>query len=108
MSEHEAVINLREHQLQLDADGCMVGVSRQALEETFDLITAMQERIAELEADLSQALDDHADTGKALLESKKRISALEKEVRYLRTYGNKDCTAQADEAMKNNTLEQGE
>jgi len=40
-------------------------------------IDLLVDRISALEKDLSQALDDHADTGKALLESKKRISALE-------------------------------
>lgn len=32
----EAVNQLRNHQRQLDADGCMVGVSRQALDEVLD------------------------------------------------------------------------
>jgi len=30
--------NLQENQKQLDADGVMVGVSRQALDETLDLV----------------------------------------------------------------------
>lgn len=37
-SPHDAVANLRVHQQQLDADGIMVGVSRQALDETLALI----------------------------------------------------------------------
>lgn len=35
--EHPAIANLRSNQRQLDADGCMVGVSRQALDETLAL-----------------------------------------------------------------------
>ena len=35
---NEAIENLRTNQKQLDADGCMVGVSRQALDQTLDLI----------------------------------------------------------------------
>lgn len=34
MSEHPAVENLRKHQTQLDEDGVMIGVSRQAVGET--------------------------------------------------------------------------
>ena len=37
----EAVENLRNNQKQLDADGCMVGVSRQALDETLTLLDEM-------------------------------------------------------------------
>lgn len=33
-----------------------------------------------------------------------KIEDLEKEIRYLRAYGNKDCIAQAEQAMKENTL----
>lgn len=44
----EALENLKAHQQQLDADGCMVGVSRQALEETFGMITALQAENAKL------------------------------------------------------------
>ena len=36
--EHPAIANLRTCQRQLDADGCMVGVSRQALDETLDVL----------------------------------------------------------------------
>lgn len=34
-------MNLREHQTQLDADGVMVGVSRQALDETLELLDSL-------------------------------------------------------------------
>jgi len=34
--------------------------------------------------------------------------ALAREIRYLRAYGNKDCTAMADAAMSNCELEQGQ
>ncbi len=36
--EHPAIAHLREHQRQLDADGCEVGVSRQALDETLAIL----------------------------------------------------------------------
>jgi len=45
-----AIENLKTNQKQLDADGCMVGVSRQALDETltlFDNLVAMLEKCAE-------------------------------------------------------------
>ncbi len=45
----EAIKNLRECQKQLDADGTMVGVSRQALDETLashaDLLEALKEAL---------------------------------------------------------------
>jgi len=37
----EAMQNLREHQTQLDQDGCFVGVSRQALTEVLDHYAAL-------------------------------------------------------------------
>jgi hypothetical protein len=37
-AEHSALTQLRNHQRQLDQDGCMVGVSRQALDETLELV----------------------------------------------------------------------
>lgn len=52
MKEHEAVINLRENQFQLDADGCMVGVSRQALEEALERIAEQDAEIADLRKQL--------------------------------------------------------
>jgi len=38
---NEAIENLRTHQKQLDQDGVMVGVSRQALDETIALTEQM-------------------------------------------------------------------
>lgn len=38
---NDAIKNLKECQQQLDADGCMVGVSRQALDETLALTEQM-------------------------------------------------------------------
>lgn len=38
---NEAIKNLETNQQQLDADGCMVGVSRQALDETLKLVEEM-------------------------------------------------------------------
>ena len=46
----EAVKQLTSHQQQLDAEGIMVGVSRQALDETLSALIALQSRNAELEA----------------------------------------------------------
>ncbi len=41
MTGPTCVANLRDHQTQLDADGCMVAVSRQALDETLALVDRM-------------------------------------------------------------------
>ncbi len=40
--------------------------------------------------------------GKAMQD---KVDKLEREIRYLRCYGNKDCTAMADEAMELGTLD---
>lgn len=37
-AEHPAITQLRDHQRQLDADGCEVGVSRQAIDETLEIV----------------------------------------------------------------------
>lgn len=50
---HPAFVNLTESQRQLDADGCEVGVSRQALDETLALCDTLFERL--------QAIIDWAD-----------------------------------------------
>lgn len=44
---HPAVENLTSSQKQLDADGCMVGVSRQALDETLELMGKMHAALVE-------------------------------------------------------------
>jgi len=41
MTEPACVANLRKYQTQLDADGCMVAVSRQSLDETLALVDRM-------------------------------------------------------------------
>jgi hypothetical protein len=41
MTWHPAIANLRSNQRQLDADGCEVGVSRQALDEVLAMIDAL-------------------------------------------------------------------
>jgi hypothetical protein len=43
LDAYEAYVNLRQNQRQLDADGCEVGVSRQALEE---ILAAYAELVA--------------------------------------------------------------
>ena len=48
------------------------------------------------------------DTEERILSLYDHIEELKREIRYLRTYGNKDCTAMADAAMKKNELENEE
>jgi len=43
-----AMEQLRNHQQQLDADGCMVGVSRQAIDETLEYVAALEAENAKL------------------------------------------------------------
>jgi hypothetical protein len=50
-----AIENLTTHQQQLDPDGCRVGVSRQALDETLALVKEMRAMLA----DCYMALHDH-------------------------------------------------
>lgn len=52
---HGAIKNLREHQQQMDIDGCRVGVSRQALDETLDYIETMHNVHDDLVADLEKS-----------------------------------------------------
>ena len=53
-----AIYNLREHQQQLDMDGIMVGVSRQALEETLDYVTSLERQLAEHRTVTDQEVGD--------------------------------------------------
>lgn len=55
--------NLRNCQRQLDQDGCEVGVSRQALDETLDALSTAQARIEKLEGDLYETWTDDYGTG---------------------------------------------
>lgn len=48
----DAILNLRNSQRQLDADGCHVGVSRQALEETLEWVQWAYFRICQLEKEV--------------------------------------------------------
>jgi len=50
MTSKEAVEHLRDNQAQLDMDGVMVQVSRQALDQALDGYDALSARVAELEA----------------------------------------------------------
>lgn len=52
-NELECVRQLRSHQEQLDHDGIMVGVSRQALDETLAYMTDIQSRLFKMERDWS-------------------------------------------------------
>lgn len=54
-----AIDNLKTNQKQLDVDGCMVGVSRQALDETLALVDEMRALLA----DCYMALHDHYHEG---------------------------------------------
>ena len=42
----------------------------------------------------------------AAMDAAYKIEQLEREIKYLRHYGNKDCTWQADEAMKIGAMEE--
>jgi chromosome segregation ATPase len=75
MSEHPAIESLRANQTQIDDDGCMVAVSRQALEETLanlseDLAAARRELVdlrKEKGAELGDFLcDGYADANQRL------------------------------------------
>jgi hypothetical protein len=55
MSENPAVANLRACQRQLDMDGCEVGVSRQAVDETLALYDALLDRLKYAIAVLEEA-----------------------------------------------------
>ena len=62
-------------------------------------------RIETLEADLKAAREATVPgSARAFGKVEARVQALEREVRYLRTYGNKDCTGMADEAMQRGEL----
>lgn len=50
---YSAIENLIENQKQLDADGCMVGVSRQALDEALALMGKMHGALKEAESALA-------------------------------------------------------
>lgn len=56
-------------------------------------------------SDLVERLRDFNKSEAVRIEAADRIEQLEREIRYLRHYGNKDCTAMADAAMENNELE---
>jgi predicted nuclease with TOPRIM domain len=53
-----AIKHLRENQQQMDMDGIIVGVSRQALEEALDHITTLEAELAELEAENEALRED--------------------------------------------------
>lgn len=53
---HPAIQNLMDCQRQLDMDGCEVGVSRQALDETFGIIADLLEALKDTVASLEQTL----------------------------------------------------
>lgn len=52
IEEHPAIVQLRDHQRQLDADGCEVGVSRQAIEETLEIVGELLEALYQYRNDL--------------------------------------------------------
>jgi len=58
---HAAIENLKTHQQQLDADGCMVGVSRQALDEALLLIDNLTAALEMCEASFDGPHDQQAD-----------------------------------------------
>lgn len=58
MSEHPAIANLRTNQRQLDMDGCEVGVSRQAVEESLEEIDRLR-AVAIAARDLIENIREH-------------------------------------------------
>jgi hypothetical protein len=60
----ECIKQLRDHQQQLDPHGEMVGVPRQALDETFDFIISLQRQIAERDEALREARGFITERGK--------------------------------------------
>ena len=58
--------------------------------------------------DSTQTLLTCDDAARCLEEQHAKIERLREEVRLLRLYGNKDCTAMADEAMKEAALRREE
>jgi hypothetical protein len=59
----EASENLRYHQTQLDEDGCMVGVSRQAVEETLLELAQLREAATSVLEHLNARMDAAAKAG---------------------------------------------
>lgn len=48
MKPYDAIDNLKTNQSQLDMDGCMVAVSRQALEETLEYLEWIESQLVGL------------------------------------------------------------
>ena len=55
--------NLKRHQSQLDMDGCSVGVSRQAVDETLEQYDAMLAALKEATLQLEYLADKFGETG---------------------------------------------
>lgn len=64
-------------------------------------------KITKAEMHTMSCIDDNCDKASCILyrEQEAEIAKLEREIKYLRHYGNKDCTAMAEEAMKNREME---
>lgn len=73
---------LSRHRIEEDDNGTFVAFADYA---------ALERQVSDLSAQLAAV--------------KARADAAEREIRYLRSYGNKDCTAMADEGMRTNALE---
>lgn len=71
--EHPAVANLRANQRQLDMDGCEVGVSRQAIDETLEYIAALQ-------AGIKTHLDDWSEAEEEAIKQQVRAEKAEAEL----------------------------
>lgn len=61
MSYSEALRHLKNNQDQLDPDGCMVGVSRQALDELIDYVEKIQLPLKQLTMCCQEAQRDYAE-----------------------------------------------
>ena len=74
---HPRIVALRDNQRQLDADGCEVGVSRQALDETlasYEELLAFARLIANFTPPGRDTQDD-AETLESLIRSATRLLA---------------------------------
>lgn len=72
IGKHPAIENLRNSQRQLDADGCEVGVSRQAVDETL----AVSDQLADALMDMLVACDPSICSGAMLLAYHKGMAAM--------------------------------
>ena len=76
-----------------------------ALKEMAELRLTLAAKTQDFAATVQLLVDTATDAHREVGRMERAVDALEREVRYLRQYGNKDCTAMADDAMERNELE---